>query len=62
VSVTLVGQEGFVLEGAEDGYHGNTARLEVLSKGICFESMHLPQGVTISAPDASRPGSLTITK
>jgi len=48
--VTLVGQEGAVLEGVH-------ARLEVEAEGGRYESLHLPQGVLVR-----KGGLLTMTK
>ena len=48
--VTLVGEEGVVIE-------GDLIRLEVETKGVHVESLHLPMGVDIRVG-----GSLTLTK
>ena len=51
--VTLVGQEGVVLSGAD--------RPVVGSEGVSFVSLHLPRGATIGSLTAHG-GSLTMTK
>ena len=61
--VTLVGQEGVLFPSDEE----HTALLEVVTEGVCFESMNLAQGVAIKGRGDrwcgdQCGGSLTMTK